>query len=235
MTEIAQQYFVPPRVRLFRWTFRPLFRGLFHLLSEVHVEGLEHIPKSGGYIIAINHISHIEPPFVIAFWPVPPEAIGAIDIWQRRGQSTLAKYYGGIQVHRGEYDRKLIDRMRLVLNSDRPLLIAPEGRRSYKPGMQRAYPGIAYIIDKVNVPVIPVGLAGGSSDFVRNAFRLKRQMLEMHIGKPFRLPKVEGRGEERRAILQKNADVVMYQIAELLPPEYHGVYVLSSRPTIETG
>jgi 1-acyl-sn-glycerol-3-phosphate acyltransferase len=234
MTELAQQYFVPPGIRLFRWTFRPLFRGLFHLLSEVRVFGTENIPKSGAYVIAINHISHIEPPFVIAFWPVSPEAIGAIDIWQRRGQSTLAKFYGGIQVHRGEFDRKLIDRMRLALNSGRPLLIAPEGRRSYKPGMQRAYPGVAYIIDKVNTPVVPVGLVGGSSDFVKKAINLKRQVLEMHIGKPFRLPKIEGRGEERRALLQQNADYVMYQIAELLPPEYHGVYALSTRSTIET-
>jgi 1-acyl-sn-glycerol-3-phosphate acyltransferase len=234
MTELAHQYFVPPGIRLFRWTFRPLFRGLFHLLSEVRVIGAANIPKSGAYIIAINHTSHIEPPFVIAFWPVPPEAIGAIDIWQRRGQSTLARFYGGIQVHRGEYDRKVIEQMRSALNSGRPLLIAPEGRRSHTPGMQRAYPGVAYIVDKVGMPVVPVGLVGGGSDFVHNAFRMKRQVLEMHVGEPFRLPKVEGRGEERRASLQRNTDYVMYRIAELLPPEYHGVYALSTRPTIET-
>ena len=46
----------------------------------------------------------------------------------------------------------------------------------------------------------------------------------MRIGKPFVLPPISGKGEQRRKDRQKNADLIMYKIAALLPPEYHGVY-----------
>ena len=214
----------PVRVKIFRWVFRPIFRLIFHLISDVNITGLENIPKNGSYIIAINHISIIEPPLVIAFWPKAPEAVGAKDIWERKGQASLARFYGGIQVHRGEYDRQLIKSMIQVIQSGHPLLIAPEGGRSHSPGMRPALPGVAYLVDKSEAPVLPVGIVGSTDDFLHKAIRLRRPVLEMRIGETITLPKIEGRGEQRRESLKRNADMIMYKIAELLPSGYRGVY-----------
>lgn len=214
----------PIRVIIFRWVFRPIFRLIFHLISDVNITGLDNIPKSGSYIIAINHISIIEPPLVIAFWPKAPEAVGAKEIWERKGQSSLARFYGGIQVHRGEYDRRVIEAMIQVIQSGHPLLIAPEGGRSHSPGMRPALPGVAYVVDRSKAPVLPVGIVGSTDDFLHKALRLKRPVLEMRIGETITLPNIEGRGEQRRESLKRNADMIMYKIAELLPPGYRGVY-----------
>lgn len=217
-------YHVPFRIRLFRTLMRPVFRGLFHLLSRVEISGLENVPKQGAYLIAINHVSLYEPPFVLAFWTIAPEAVGAVDIWQRRGQSLLARLYGGIPVHRGEYDRALIERMQAALQSGKPLLIAPEGGRSHRPGMRRALPGVAYVLEKCPVPVVPVGITGATDDFLRLALRGKRPLLQMRIGEPFMLPNEPVKGENRHHIRQGHADSIMQHIARLVPPEYRGVY-----------
>lgn len=227
-------YRLPRHVRLFRRLGRPVFRSLFRVLGNVKITGLENVPKDGPYLIAINHISIYDPPFIIAFWPISPEAVGAVDIWEKSGQSTLAKLYGGIQVHRGEYDRRLIEQMDAVLRSGRPLLIAPEGGRSHTPGLRKAYPGMAYMVNQLNVPTIPVGLIGTTEDYFHRAIRGERPTLEMRVGKPFKLPSVEGRGQERRENLQRNADSIMYQIAELLPPDYRGVYASRDDSPAET-
>ena len=219
-------YQVTYQVRLFRWIFRPLFRLLFHLISDVRISGLANIPENGTYIIVINHVSIVEPPFVIAFWPVAPEAIGAKEIWERKGQSLLAKFYGGIQVHRGEFDRQVIESMISVVNSDQPLLIAPEGGRSHSPGLRPGFPGVAYLADKSSAPILPVGIIGSTDDFLSQAFKFKRPVLEMKIGEITVLPRIEGRGEQRRVELQKNTDLIMYKLAELLPSEYQGVYAI---------
>ena len=221
---MSTKYIVPAGVRLFRALFRPVFRGIFHLLSKVEITGLENIPISGAYIIAINHISLYDPPFMIAFWPVAPESVGASDIWERTGQSMLARFYGGIPVHRGDYDRQVIERVLSVLDAGLPLLIAPEGGRSHTPGMQRAMPGVAFIIEKADVPVMPVGVVGATQDFLSRALRSERPVLEMRIGKPIRLPPIEGKGDDRRTARQRNADSIMIHIASLLPLEYRGVY-----------
>lgn len=214
----------PLRVIIFRWIFRPIFRLIFHLISDVHIIGLENIPKNGSYIIAINHISIIEPPLVIAFWPKAPEAVGAKEIWERKGQSVLARFYGGIQVHRGEYDRQVLESMIQVTQAGHPLLIAPEGGRSHNPGLRPALPGVAYVVDKSEARVLPVGIIGSTDDFLHKALRLRRPVLEMRIGEAITLPKIVGRGEQRRESLKRNADTIMYKIAELLPSGYRGVY-----------
>jgi len=99
-----QLYRVPLHTRWMRSILRPIFRGIFHIISHVKISGRENVPSKGAYLIAINHVSLFEPPFVLAFWPIAPEAAGAADIWERRGQSLLARSYGGIPVRRGEYD-----------------------------------------------------------------------------------------------------------------------------------
>jgi 1-acyl-sn-glycerol-3-phosphate acyltransferase len=219
-----QTYRVPVTTRILRWILRPIFRLAFHILSRVRIHGIENIPPKGRYLIAINHISLFEPPFILAFWPVAAEAAGAVDIWDRSGQSILVELYGGIPVHRGEYDRQLIETLIKVLEADKPLLLAPEGGRTHTLGMRRGLPGVAYLADRTKSPVIPVGVAGTSDKFLEQALARKRPLIEMHIGKPFTLPPIVGTGQERRIQRQQYVDLIMRRIAELLPPEYHGVY-----------
>jgi 1-acyl-sn-glycerol-3-phosphate acyltransferase len=217
-------YIVPLHTQTFRALMRPVFRLIFHILSQVRIQGLENVPKHGPYLIAINHISLYEPPFILAFWPTPLEAAGAVEIWQRPGQNMLVRLYGGIPVHRGNYDRSLIETMLAVLQSGRPLLIAPEGGRGHQIGMRQALPGAAYIIDQAGVPVIPVGIVGATDDFLENALHGKRPIIEMRIGQVIHLPTINGKGEQRRLARQRNTDLIMHRIAALLPPEYRGVY-----------
>jgi 1-acyl-sn-glycerol-3-phosphate acyltransferase len=211
-----------------RWLARPFIRGLlrlvFFILAPVKITGKKNVPLRTAYIVAINHVSLFEAPFVGVFWPEQIEALGASDVWQRPGQNILARMWGGIPVHRGEYDRAAMEGVIAALHSGYALLIAPEGGRSHTPGMRTAYPGIAYIAEQAGVPVIPVGIVGTTDDFFKKASRGKRPLLEMRIGKPFVLPPVEGKGEARRLSRQSNADLVMRHIAGLLPEEYRGIY-----------
>ena len=218
------EYRVPIHNRIARGGLRFIFRGIFRILSRVVITGKDNIPEHSAYLVAINHVSLFEAPFIGAFWPYPLEAMGASEVWDRAGQSLIARWYGAIPVHRGAYDRRLIDTVLSVLRSGYPLLIAPEGTRSHQPGMQQAMPGVAYLMDKANVPVIPVGVVGSTEDFLKRALRGKRPKIEMHIGKAINLPPVSGKGSDRRIARQKNADLVMAHIAALLPPEYRGVY-----------
>jgi len=211
-----------------RWLGRPLVRGVlravFHILAQVKITGGQNVPRRQAYIVAINHVSLFDPPFAGVFWPEAVEAMGAVEVWSRPGQNILARLWGGIPVHRGEVDRTLFNTVINALRSGYPLLIAPEGGRSHAPGLRRAKPGIAYIVEQTGVPVIPVAITGTTDDFWKKASRGQRPPLEMHIGEPIHLPPLLGKGETRRRARQANADLVMQAIARLLPEEYRGVY-----------
>jgi 1-acyl-sn-glycerol-3-phosphate acyltransferase len=203
-------------------------RTVFRVLAPVKISGRENVPLSKPYIVAINHVSLFDPPFAGVFWPEQVEAMGAVEVWSRPGQNLLARLWGGIPVHRGDYDRALFDTVLAVLRSGYPLLIAPEGGRSHVPGLRTAMPGIAYLAEQSGMPVIPAAIVGTTDDFWQKATKGKRPQLEMHIGKPFHLPQVEGKGESRRASRQRNADLVMRIIAGMLPENYRGVYAESA-------
>jgi 1-acyl-sn-glycerol-3-phosphate acyltransferase len=154
--------------------------------------------------------------------------IGASDVFDKPGQGQVLKLYGVIPVHRGDYDRALLTKIVLIVKSGRPLLIAPEGGRSHTPAMRRAKPGIAYIVEKTGVPVLPVALVGTTEDFWQRAKRGQRPPLEMRIGKSITLPPIRATGSEKHAARQRNTDLVMSYLAGLLPEKYRGVYAESA-------
>ena len=46
-----------------------LLKIFYSLLFFPKITGRENIPRSGGYILASNHISNFDPPFVVIFAP----------------------------------------------------------------------------------------------------------------------------------------------------------------------
>lgn len=217
-------YSVPLRNRLMRRLLLPIFRQVFHLLGRVKLKGLEHVPKTGAYLIAYNHVSIYDPPFIAAFWPTAPEVLGAVEIWSRPGQDLLARLYGGIPIRRGEVDRTSMQTMLAALRSGYALLVSPEGGRSHQPGLRQAKPGVTYLIDQTHVPVIAAGVVGTTDDFFRRARRGERPLLRLTVGEPFMLPEIDTEGLSPKEIRQCRADYLMERLAAVLPPEYRGVY-----------
>lgn len=217
-------YTVPLHIRFNRLYLRPVFRLIFHILGGIKIVGRENVPLRTPYMIAMNHISIFDPPLLVSFWPEATEIVGAADVFEKKGQGPLLRLYGVIPVHRGEYDRALLETMVSIVKTGRPLAIAPEGGRSHQPAMRRALPGVGYIIEHANAPVVPVGILNTTDDFWQRARRAQRPQLEMRIGKPIHFPPVTQTGSTRKESRQHNADLVMRHIAGLLPEEYHGVY-----------
>jgi 1-acyl-sn-glycerol-3-phosphate acyltransferase len=218
------QYRIPLHIQISRRIMRVLFRFVFRLLGRVELYGMDKIPTHNKYMIVFNHVSLVEVPFIAAFWPTIIEIIGAAAVWERAGQAIIARGWAGIQVRRGEFDREVFKQVEKVFAADHPMMISPEGGRSHTPGLRRGKPGVAYIIDKVNVPVIPVGVVGNTMDFVKQGLQGKKPTIQLIVGDLIHLPHLTGRGEERRKMRQQNTDFIMAKLAEILPAEYRGVY-----------
>jgi 1-acyl-sn-glycerol-3-phosphate acyltransferase len=232
---MSETYRVPFRYQLSRPAIKAVFRLIFHILGKVKITGKENIPYGKPYVVAMNHISIFDPPLAGSFWPEHLEIVGASDVFEKPGQGQVLKIYGVIPVHRGEYDRALMQRVINAINSGYPLLIAPEGGRSHITAIRRAQPGVAYIVEKTNVPVVPVGIVGTTDDFWQRAKRGEKPQLEMRIGKPIDLPRLSEKGAARREARQRNADLVMQYVAGLLPDEYRGVYAETAINPAEAG
>ena len=128
---------------------------------------------------------------------------------------------GAIWVRRGEVDRVALAEAVVALKRGEVLGMAPEGTRSRSGVLQRARQGAAYIASRADVPLLPIGLAN-SDRFLPNVKRLRRTTFQVRIGKPFTLPRFGQRARSRE--LDAYTELIMAQIADLLPERYHGYY-----------
>ncbi len=227
---MSEVYRPPAYTRFTRPLLITVVRAIFKTLGRVTVTGVENVPRGRAYIAALNHVSIVDPPVALCFWPETLNAIGAVDVFDKPIQGQLLKLYGTIPVHRGEYDRVLIDKILDLLKAGQPVMIAPEGGRSHVKAMRRAKPGVGFILQKADVPVVPVGLVGTTQDSIGRGLRGERPSIEIRIGKPFMLPPAPSDPAARRGARQQAADLVMRHIAGLLPEEYRGVYAEDAIP-----
>ncbi len=187
------------------------------------MRGLNNVPPPGGYIIAMNHLATYDPPLLVAFWPYPPETLGAADMMERPFVGHITRWYGTVPVHRGEFDKVAVEKALAVLKANRPFVIAPEGGRTHKPGMRQAKPGIAYLALKANVPIVPVGITG-TETMMSDWKARRRATLSLTVGEPFRLSENSVPREARHEKLAEYTTLIMRRIAAVLPLEYRGVY-----------
>ncbi len=198
-----------------------LLRGLFSLLTRWQVKGRENIPREGPVLVVANHLNLADPPLLGV-------SLGRTVIFMAKEElfrSRLAAYFvsglGSFPVHRGKLDREAIRQSERILAEGRALLMFPEASRSQSAQLQPAFPGSALIASHSGVPILPVGISG-TEKIKGIGWILRRPRLTVNIGQPFYLPPADSK--LTRAQLDEHTELIMRRIAELLPPQYRGVY-----------
>ncbi|NIN66247.1 MAG: 1-acyl-sn-glycerol-3-phosphate acyltransferase [Anaerolineae bacterium] len=195
---------------------------LINLLTRWEVEGKENLPPGGPLLMVFNHLAWWDAPLGMAAVPYEVTGIALKDLQRIPITGQLLSLANVIWVDRGRYDREALRRALAVLEQGGILAIAPEGRMSVTGALERGKPGSVFIARKADVPILPIGLTG-TEKVLSEWRRFRRPHLRVVIGKVFRLPERRQYGS-RKEERQADADYILERIAELLPPEYRGVY-----------
>jgi 1-acyl-sn-glycerol-3-phosphate acyltransferase len=139
----------------------PALYGVYRL----RVRGRENLPREGGFVLACNHVSSLDP------WPL------GLPIWPRRFLRFMAKselYWwplslvlngaGAFPVRRGQNDTVAIETAVRLAQAGNVIAMFPEGTRRQKGLVKRheARPrsGAARIALEAGVPLVPAAVAG---------------------------------------------------------------------------
>lgn len=205
-----------------RKTLQSIVQFLVKHLTRTEFIGIENVPVSGGVIIAINHISHIDTA-VMFVNPRRPDITALVTT--KYLSNPFVKWFTitaeGIWIDRDIADFTAIRKASETLASGQALGIAPEGTRSKNAQLQRGKPGTIMLAMKSGVPIVPVGITG-TEDALKKLSHLRRPHIVVRFGEPIILPTFEPghRSEE----LKRWTEILMQRIAELLPESYRGVY-----------
>jgi 1-acyl-sn-glycerol-3-phosphate acyltransferase len=205
----------------FYYIARGLLIGLFKLLTRWQVKGKENVPEEGPVLVVANHLNLADPPLLGVSFNRRVIFMAKEELFR----SSLGAYFvsglGSFPVHRGRLDRRALRSSQQVLADDLVLAMFPEATRSRNARLKKAMPGSALIACRSDVPILPVGITG-TEQIKGSGWFFRRPRLTVNIGQPFRLPPVDGKLTREKLV--EYTDLIMRRIAELLPPQYRGVY-----------
>lgn len=164
---------------------RFLIGGLLRLLFKIEVRGLENLPRRGGYILAGNHLSWLDPFLMLVVAPATPRIyfIGAQENMQtNRFRRFMTDQVGGvIPVNREQRQAytQIAAKVKTVLDGGGVLGIFPEGTVSAtETGQLLPFKkGIGYFAAHSGVPIVPVAFSGTKEPWLR-------KRVVMIIGEP---------------------------------------------------
>jgi 1-acyl-sn-glycerol-3-phosphate acyltransferase len=149
------------------------FYGFFHYLAAtIHsmcfrgeVVGTENFPTDGPFLIASNHASHLDPPFVGSHVPRQMRFFARKSLWNNRMLGWWMNQVETIPVERDSGDIGAIKRVLQALAENRAVVLFPEGTRSQDGQLQKPKPGVGLMACKTGVPVVPCRLFGSFEAF----------------------------------------------------------------------
>jgi len=205
----------------FYYIARGLLIGLFKLLTRWQVRGRENVPKEGPVLVVANHLNLADPPLLGVSLDRKVIFMAKEELFRSSVSAYFVRGLGSFPVHRGRLDRQALRSSQKVLDDGLVLAMFPEATRSRSARLKKAMPGSALIAFRSGVPILPVGITG--TEHIKGLGCLFcRLRLIVNIGQPFSLPPVDGKLTREKLV--EYTDLIMQRIAELLPPQYRGVY-----------
>jgi 1-acyl-sn-glycerol-3-phosphate acyltransferase len=139
---------------------KPVMGGSTALMTRLHVYGRDRVPRSGGLVIAYNHLSWIDIP---AFGWSSPRTVYFLAKAEAHAIPLIGAYlrlFGSFGVRRGESDREAVRRMREVVRAGKALGIFAEGTRQRSGTLGPVQPGAAMAALQEDVPVVCAAIYG---------------------------------------------------------------------------
>lgn len=218
---------------LFLKTF--IIGPILHVLFRPWSTGSENIPKSGGAILASNHLSFSDSIFLPLKCSRPVTFLAKSDYFTGKGlKGFFTKWFlkatGQIPIDRsgGKASEASLNTGLSILAKDLLLGIYPEGTRSPDGTLYRGRTGIARMVLEAQVPVVPVAMIdtqkvqriGQTTPRVRRVGVVYGEALDFN-----RFAGMEG----ERAVLRSMTDKIVYEMKYLGGQRYEDVYATSKR------
>jgi 1-acyl-sn-glycerol-3-phosphate acyltransferase len=158
------------------------FRVALRALSEIHIEGLQHVPARGGCLLMANHISHLDPMLLGMNVGRSVDYMADAPLMNAPVLGTILRSWNAFPIDRNKADRRAVKIALQRLKNGRLVGIFPE--RGLRYGKESALGGAELPLGSVAlwqmgaVPVLPAVILGSDQFYQwRNVFRRPRILI----------------------------------------------------------
>jgi len=143
------------------WTVgKGLIGAVTRTLVDLKSYGEERVPREGGAVLAMNHMSYVDPAVFGTLCPRRIVFVAKIELHETPGLAQLIRSHGTLAVRRGESDREAVRLSRQAARDNLLLGMFVEGTRQLEGRPGTAKPGAAMVAIQEGVPVIPAAIHG---------------------------------------------------------------------------
>lgn len=189
-----------------------LANAVGRLLFRYRVEGREHVPARGGVLIAANHASYVDIPFVGAGIRRRMWFLGRQDLFFPVLRPVI-EWLGWIPIRQDRLDREGFDKAVRLIQDGKIVVIYPEGTRTPDGTLKRGKPGIGVIVAETGCAVIPAHLAGTREVLPPGAKWISVYPVSLTFGPPIDFTEAAQRSSGKE-FYQYVSRTVMSRIAE---------------------
>ncbi len=169
-------------------------RAFGYLFWRVKVQGREHIPTDGPYIISPVHRSNIDTILMAYVARRHLRYMAKDTLFTHAWSARLLSALGGFPVNRETADREALRTCEAALKRGEPVVIFPEGTRKSGPLVTDLFQGAAFVALRGGVPIVPVGIGGSAGAMPKGSKFLRPVKIRILIGKPIHPPTRHGAG-----------------------------------------
>jgi 1-acyl-sn-glycerol-3-phosphate acyltransferase len=163
---------------------RSLVAAFTRLWTRLEIEGREHVPEAGAFVLAPVHRSIMDTPISSCLTRRRLRFMGKDTLWKRQPAAWVLSALGGFPVSRGTADREALMRCIAVLEAGEPLVLFPEGERKSGDVVQPLFDGAAYVALRAGVPIVPVGIGGSEAVMPKGSKFIHPRKVHVIIGAP---------------------------------------------------
>ena len=193
---------------MFYKIFKVICRFWFGLILRTRVIGAENIPKDGAFILAANHVSNWDPPFLGTFIDREVCYMGKEELFKNPIMAAICRGLYVFPVKRGAADKTAIKTAIKILKDGKCFGIFPEGTRSKTGKLGKAEAGVSLIAAMTKASIIPAAIINTEKIFSREKFLPQPAVV---YGSPM---KFSGSTKDKEA-LENFAQEIMKEIAKL--------------------
>jgi 1-acyl-sn-glycerol-3-phosphate acyltransferase len=201
--------------RIFYQFGRLIVVPLIRLYTRMTINGREHIPRTGPFVLAPVHRSYPDTPIAGCVTRRRLRFMGKDTMWKNRQFGWMLSALGAFPVTRGTADREALRRAIEVLEAGDPLVLFPEGERKQGPTVQPLFDGAVYIAIKAGVSIVPVGIAGSERVMPKRAKFIYPRKVHVEVGPPIPAPVAPVGGRLPRTVYKEHSATLHAELQRL--------------------
>lgn len=141
------------------YTFaRQVLKLYYKIFFFYRVEGMENLPKDGGYLICSNHQRFHDPVILAAVIKKHLRFLAKEELFKKGIPDKFLRSVGCVPVERNSSNLSAMRTCINLLKDGNSLILYPEGTRFCK-HIADVKPGAVMLASKAKVPIVPVGLS----------------------------------------------------------------------------